>query len=151
MALRVEIWGLQLIQPFARMWQRHQQSSRDRAPQALPPVASAGEAPQDLGVWVGAIRLRDLPGAVSPGAVSPGAATPETGQTPHVDRASTPAKPRRDNVLYLKPRAQRDWDEVEQGQKVRRIFEQNRIVPASARPQPFPTGDRSSASCRVRA
>lgn len=129
MALRVEIWGLQLIQPLARMWQQRARRPRDRAPLSLSPAAlessSSPATPNDLGVWVGAIRLRDLPTKQF-----------NTGVSGNRFRASE----RADNVLYLRPRSLRPWNGVEQGNKVRRIFEQNRIVPSS------PAGDRSITS-----
>ncbi|MEO0853536.1 MAG: hypothetical protein AAFY15_08550 [Cyanobacteria bacterium J06648_11] len=137
MALRVEIWGLQLIQPFARMWQRQQQRQRERSQSLASRAAestTANSTSEDLGVWVGAIRLRDLPA-----------------QRVDTNASRTNPRARRDNVRYLQPRSRRTWDEVAQAQKVRRIFEQNRIVSQPTDRDRSALDERAAPSVRARA
>ncbi|MEM6445489.1 MAG: hypothetical protein AAF704_02850 [Cyanobacteria bacterium P01_D01_bin.123] len=124
MALRIEIWGLQLARPFARIWRKRTNtpSSRDlKTGTTVNPLAELrkpiSSEPDDLGVWLGAIRLRDLPTAAR--------------------RLSSS-----NNVVYLRPQPA-PWNEREQKQKVQRIFEQNCILP--------PRSPKSNASRLVSA
>lgn len=135
MALRVEIWGLQLIRPLARAWQRQKRLRGDRrrtqTSGSISPVSKA----DDLGVWVGAIRLLDLS---STRKLSPATQRPKR---PQSQLAHPTPIPPRDKIVYLKPSvyshpARRSgWNEAEQRQKVQHIFEQNRIAlePSSVR------------------